>query len=461
MSKTLNVIKRDIALLTLDIECLDPASKYTAIVHLEEAINLLKIGAEHDLAASAIHNLSEEKQETKLKDDWMFNNDTFIDESNNETFPVQEKEHRENENTTGQELLEEKVLNQIPNNEVKPEPVNQEPVVISWNPDAYYGQVANENNMLKCDLCNVYLPRSYTLKRHEEEPQHLARVSTVQTAKHVEEKSPEKNLKVSKSKTSAHICNICQKQYRGRKDLLQHKNMHTERYKCQKCKEPFSRRSRLERHNRNPENCLKIAKIRSSISVPSANKITIKYRIKKETTTSNEESFQDELGMNFYQCPECPNQYNKKNSLMVHRVMHTGKYKCQKCKETFQSRSKLEKHINNPNSCLILKKIRASRNDIITRKSIKIDACNQQINEKKPQPEFGLKVFRCHECPNQYNNKESLMRHKIIHTGKYKCPRCEAPFIRRSKLDIHTRDPDNCRKLQKIRSSNQFLSVEL
>ena len=41
MGKSLNEIKRDIALVTLDIECLDPASKHSAILHLKETIDLL------------------------------------------------------------------------------------------------------------------------------------------------------------------------------------------------------------------------------------------------------------------------------------------------------------------------------------------------------------------------------------------------------------------------------------
>ena len=196
MSKTLNVIKRNIALLTLDIECLDPASKYSAIVHLEETIVVLKIGAEHDLETLANQNLTEEKQETK--DKWMINNDTFVDESNNETFPVHEREdHHEDENNTCQELFE-KVLHQIPNNEVKQEPVNQEPVVISLNPGTYHGQIASENDILKCEPCNVYLPRSYTMKRHAEDPHHLARVSRDSvnlTDKMSVFKSPEISLK--------------------------------------------------------------------------------------------------------------------------------------------------------------------------------------------------------------------------------------------------------------------------
>ena len=44
VSKTLNEIKRDIALVTLDIECLDPSSKHSAILHLKETIDLLHLG---------------------------------------------------------------------------------------------------------------------------------------------------------------------------------------------------------------------------------------------------------------------------------------------------------------------------------------------------------------------------------------------------------------------------------
>ena len=69
MGKSLNDIKSLIALLTLQIEYLDPASKHAAIVHLEEAIGLLKIRAEHDLETLENQNLKEEMQESKLKDD--------------------------------------------------------------------------------------------------------------------------------------------------------------------------------------------------------------------------------------------------------------------------------------------------------------------------------------------------------------------------------------------------------
>ena len=206
-----------------------------------------------------------------------------------------------------------KVLHQIP----KQEPVNEE--TISLNSNTFHGQIASE--------------------------------SVKQTVQISVGKSSEKGITATE-----HICNICQKQYKNRKTLQQHQNIHTGKHKCQKCNAPFMSMSKLKSHYRDPNNCLTIQEIRSWKNVI-ANKFS-------ENDARKEKEPQPEVGKNCFQCPECPNQYNKKNSLMVHRVMHTGKYKCQKCKETFQSRSKLKKHINNPNSCLILKKIRASRNVI-------------------------------------------------------------------------------------------------
>ena len=45
MMKSFNDIKKIIALLTLEIKSLDPTSKYSAIIHLEETIDILKLEA--------------------------------------------------------------------------------------------------------------------------------------------------------------------------------------------------------------------------------------------------------------------------------------------------------------------------------------------------------------------------------------------------------------------------------
>ena len=385
MGKSLNDIKRDIALLTLNIECLDPGSKHSAIGHLEETIGLLKIGAEHDLATFANQD-----------DAWMFIDDIFVDdidyESNIGTVPVQDKEHHEKESFTDHRNNED----QIPNNEIKQEPVQQEPVVISLNPDTYQGQIASENDMIKCDPCNVYLPRSYTMKRHEEDPKHLANVTTDTTVpvkqiakmsepeeslKHIEkrsfsgsksvEKDTERTPKLNENYSQAEVgmnlyqCPECPTQYNKKNSLVKHRFMHTGKFKCQKCKEPFTSKRGLIDHNRNPNNCLSLQKKRAS-----RNNIAEPHRLKD--------------GMNLYQCPECPKQYNKKNSLMKHRFMHTGKVKSQKCRAPFTSRKA------NPSNCLTLKKRRASRNSIAANKPTKKDTNTKKENKDISTQKSGL-----------------------------------------------------------------------
>ena len=309
-TKNLNDIKKDIALLTLDqrlcvllaldIECLDPASKHSAIVHLEETIGILKIGHDLDMIEQ---KLPEEKGENILKDDssdkedaWMFNSNTCVDaidnESNNETAPVKEKEPPENESSVGQGNNEErdKGLHQTPKNEIKQEPANQEPVVISLNPDTFHGKIASENDILKCEPCNVYLPRSYSMKRHEDDQQHLA-----VPPKHKDEvsqdasrKEPIKNIPILTGTDTAHDCGICQKQFKSKEYLRKHKIEHSEKYRCPRCKEQFSGRRMLECHNKNLEECLKLLKMRSSNNVPHAKETEEKSKIVKGNMSESE-----------------------------------------------------------------------------------------------------------------------------------------------------------------------------
>ena len=65
-SKSLNEIKRDIALVTLDIECLDPASKHSAILHLKETIDLLQLGSVEQSKKIKVDVKEEPNQDVKV-----------------------------------------------------------------------------------------------------------------------------------------------------------------------------------------------------------------------------------------------------------------------------------------------------------------------------------------------------------------------------------------------------------
>ena len=269
MAKTLNDIKRDIALLTLDIECLDQGSKYSAIVHLEETIVLLKLGTGHDLV--------------KAKD---------------------------GDNGNGQQSLESSSL-EIPSIKFEQEKTFE---------------------MVECKICNVYFPESHLLKKHEEDYQHQASIdsdliSTTCNLCGKQCKSRNNLLDHKMMHMGKYCCPRCKAPFPRRRNLLRHfknpesciklkkirslKNYQAETLEqlkavlpsnnnstsiislntsvttstttypqgetndknkeqvdflqssncCPRCKERFPSRSKLLRHSKNPENCKKLQKI--------------------------------------------------------------------------------------------------------------------------------------------------------------------------------------------------------
>ena len=468
MGKSLNDIKRDIALLTLEIECLDPDSKHSAIAHLEETIDLLKLGAEHDLASLANQDLSEEKQQSKVVDEpskdensWMFNDDTFIDDIDYESNITLEESVPENESNFDQGNNEKMEISthQVPNNEIKQEPVNQEPVVISLNPDTFQGQIDSVNDMFKCEPCNVYLPRSFTLQRHEQDPKHQAKVATppvLQTNDILVDELQEEGFKQMQV--------LCRQKIDESTELNKDANI----------SEPELENQGIER-----------------------------------TTALKKETFQHGLeDSKLIQCPKCPNQYNKRNSFLRHQIMHTGKYKCQRCQAAFGERSKLDKHSRNPLNCTKLKKLRSStivpvneksnvhsKQETVLPTSTSLDlasssnsqqetvlptstsldsasssnskleivlptstslasasspASQQQavLSTSTPVDSKGL-LLQCPKCSKLYSNEHSLRNHMPIHTDKYKCPKCESRFAGPSNLAKH-----NCESTLKRRSED-------
>ena len=94
---------------------------------------------------------------------------------------------------------------------------------------------------------------------HEQDPKHQAKVAI--------EESVEPNavpIANDNKRENTHICNICNKQYKNRYDLIQHNNVHTGKFSCPRCNASFRRRRELEKHSRRAVNCTKLQIIRSS-----------------------------------------------------------------------------------------------------------------------------------------------------------------------------------------------------
>ena len=210
MMKSFNDIKQIIALLTLEIKSLDPTSKYSAIVHLEETIDILKLEALKELPQSEDDIKDEDISSDNLNDyEDMIMNDYEDIESNDNRI---DKNHVSN--TSHQELNEERELSkQLSDTDIKEE------------------------------------PKSYTAPL--EDPNNSDNVVTIE-----EEED-------DKTDTGGHVCKICQTVLKNRGGLMTHYNIHAGKFICHRCKAPFSARRELDKHISNHLNCFKLQKIRA------------------------------------------------------------------------------------------------------------------------------------------------------------------------------------------------------
>ena len=94
MGKSFNEIKNSIALLILEIKSLDPATKYSAIVHLEESIDLLKLEALKELPEENIKDEDGSSNNFDDDDDYCDSDDEgTLPESNSSNEPVADYEN--------------------------------------------------------------------------------------------------------------------------------------------------------------------------------------------------------------------------------------------------------------------------------------------------------------------------------------------------------------------------------
>ena len=494
IGKSLNEIKRDIALVTLDIECLDPASKQLAILHLKETIDLLQLGS----------------GELKIDVKQEFNQGV------------------KNWITNTEDLVHNKV------------PVHNDP--ITAQPTRTFKQSLYNGLVPTCEFCFATFPTVGALDDHMKKCQAVIKQENVRDRKNIDstEQSPEKRIKLDISEEAVDggsndwmfddntfVTNdqVSLTEYRPLVQSIQDNEVTKSLYNgliptCDFCGKTFATVGDLDAHlNRNdcnkegqsngqnaldvPENFIlqePTARLEESVHEEVNESFDSEGRI-LETSSSSikvsqgtfEEDYKlsdesnivedsvandtiDSLGKK-YGCQTCEKTFTTAHSLHLHSHTHTDRYKCDECGKRCPSSTVLKKH-----SCdWVMKNTQSAAQDNIVQASESDEAvlhnhsleCDVEVQETEitsdlfhtpaqsleqessntvyPQELLEIKIdneckseeknlHACPQCGQYYTSVKSLNSHLPIHTDKHKCQKCDSRHTSPSALAKHNCD---------------------
>lgn len=142
------------------------------------------------------------------------------------------------------------------------------------------------------------------------------------------------------------VCTYCQRPFARKKDLAIHTTNHTgeKPHKCTSCPKTFAVKSRLDRHSRihsgeKPHHCEYCDK-------SFARRYDYKVHVRLHT------------GERPFRCAVCSKTFTNQSNCLAHVRIHEGskqRYPCPVCEESFDRRSKVDRHITRRHSDILNK----------------------------------------------------------------------------------------------------------
>ncbi|XP_026283615.1 zinc finger protein 14-like [Frankliniella occidentalis] len=236
----------------------------------------------------------------------------------------------------------------------------------------------------------------------------------------------------SKGSTSKFTCDVCDKAYRHKSDMLRHRRSHVESVvKCSQCPASFPTEMSLKKHaaaKHSNESRDFGDHFLAQLVLPGSN-------ADSEDPPSPEPKYENKAAADAakgYPCSPCGLRFRDKRALDRHNKMHTDVeklkgYPCNQCEERFRDKRALERHIrqhSKPYMCIQCR-ARFSTDELL------------KEHESKHED---LKQYNCEKCKQVYSSARNLKRHMQINHSSVKqlsCPVCRKDFLSDQDLTAH------------------------
>lgn len=222
-------------------------------------------------------------------------------------------------------------------------------------------------------------------------------------------------------------CDICQREFNLRNNLLRHKMRHTgeKPFSCLYCDKRFNQKVTLQVHEK-----IHTEKVKQECEFCHRvfyRPVLFERHIRKHLNQMKPTVPR----LKNYACQYCTAKFSHPGSLKYHYKMHKEpQFLCNRCGKAYITKSLLESHMRThtgekPYPCEICSKPFASRSTLENHRLI----------------HTGERPFKCQYCPFAFRQFPHLQLHERTHTGEkpYVCPICCKSFSFKGNLTVHIR----------------------